>query len=295
MPKNSDSGGPAVKARSVGWMTVRTFAQRRNVAVATVHYWIKKDLLKGIVKNSNGYLIPESNLTVVIEKSPRNKRRDYISKNSLSTTELERLFESGETLRSIAEKAGVTYQRVQQIYDKRFKDEKGSLRERRKEMTRQRRNSELEESFNRNELLSVVAEGALSHGLEVEGLRSANSQRDPLRTTLDVNGIRCALWNPTVARSQYKRGYYRVTVSRVKLIKYKFAVIVTPGLKGHRIYIIPSGILLKTYNKGRAYKAFYPPFEETPDTSRKGKAPAINWWSYLDRWDLIGNRGSSDK
>ncbi|MEK7613141.1 MAG: hypothetical protein AAB449_03290 [Patescibacteria group bacterium] len=221
----------------------------------------------------------------------------YSPKHTLSFEDLFEYFKANcHRMEVIGAHGGITRQRVQQIYNKWFRDLFGDLsgRDRQKSCTLEKNLARLEKET--NELLSngkikTIGGKLRSAGCVITGIAGSGGRL--LRNQITLNGHRCLVHTSTKARSlgvQTERLYYAFNVS-LSLLQTVEAVIFYVCAKNfqERLFVVPSSVLLAAFfetSADKKYNRVYIPAEKILLRTR-GVVSRINWWQYEDALHLL--------
>jgi len=198
--------------------------------------------------------------------------------------ELRELFRSDcNNFTTIAAMLGVTRERVRQIYNRHFRDEFGAYRtgHARQIICRRKRTSVARKALRPSGAALIVAEMAERRGLTVSAVLSES--RDIVYASsrkLFVSGKKCrARVVSSTCRANPKQivRYWHVPATS----DYSQEVVII--LAGGNVFIIPGAIF-------GTLRSHYIPTDRPSDRAgarRCGMAAKIDYWSYLDRWDLL--------
>lgn len=217
-------------------------------------------------------------------------------KHSLTARQFFELFSSGIPQTRIAELAGLSRERVRQIYNRDFRDlfqgESG-----RKRFSAYLLNKRLVQAKERQRKvfteLHPIVERAHAAGCTVDFIykRDCNANREIERRLLAINGRRCLIY-PSVSRAALqgrgcKRRYLSITVS-YDLLSHVQAVVIRTKARKHaeHIFLIPSKVLLKAY-----FAPFKPSTRLYISVEKlapyQNQFPRVDYWKYEDAWDLL--------
>lgn len=294
------------------YLTPQMFAERRGVSRPTVHNWMKRGILKGVIRtngDSGFYLIPESNLDIEIEirgpgrplnnipksnipKSLKEKFEAVVGmrRSSITYDELYQLFERNASYEEIASITGVSRQAIAQTYKKYFSHIFGPKMESRKRVTRKKIKERFESSLDKVEKLSILKRIVENVGLEIKPIPAVNSQGYGWCkvSKVEINGKLCAVYHAketTEPSPRAYRVYYRPNISKGTVEKTDFVLVMT-GRDVERVFVIPSKILLDSYGgSSRSMKTFYFPTEKYPPYNNM--FPDIDWWQFEDAWNQL--------
>jgi hypothetical protein len=211
-----------------------------------------------------------------------------------------RLFKTDSSLEEIGEKAGVTHERMRQIYNKYFRPvfNNQSVRNRRSWHTSKNRIAKLkqaERELLKDRFVRKIAKKARDAGCVVEALPRMDSKlvsygAEVMSTALLVNGYRCSIHRITVSKRspKQKQSYARTSLSYGVVCKADAFIIYTsvPGFPEHT-FVIPSTVLRQAYfdPPSRNQKTFSLPTEKF--TGTRHKYPFIDVWEYEDAWNML--------
>lgn len=211
------------------------------------------------------------------------------TKIKLSFDELYNLFSKGDSIGKIAQRAGVSRQRIQQLWDwhfcRLFPDYKDGKDRRKKAIARDLYQKEREDPT--IPLLKRVATRARNFGCSA--LQALDKHGNVYRKRLVIGDRLCivsSLSNFRVEKSNrsYSRGNLRITV----LGRYNFLIIERQEMsKEYEYFIIPTHILLDSCSKGRKRGPLYiyVPLERFLYTQKD--RPKIDFWLYHEAWHLL--------
>lgn len=212
-----------------------------------------------------------------------------------------KMFQADYSLEEIAERAGVTRERVRQIYNKYFRTifDGQSLRNRRFRCTTRNRLTKARESgleLLKKPVMRAIVEEARRAGCTVKTLcmsRDSTSYDAMIKSTvLLINGYRCSIHRITAlskTNPKQKSFYARTMICRGVVCRVDAFVVHTilPGFPEH-MFIIPSSVLQTAYfgsPNGKNRKTFSLPTEKF--TGRKRRPPLIDAWKYKNAWRLL--------
>lgn len=291
--------------------TIQEFAKEKGLHVATIRKWIKEGRIKGIIKRGRTFLIPEENLSLELRvrkkrvKPPQTIEEARLQYNNISSDhrrkiifdydEMKGMLDQGRTIMEIADLAGVSKQRIQQIYTTYF-GFNVTGRERRHSFVCERMRENAIISVEDSEKLSYLSDALAEMGLSMEIVQSKDLNRCYQNMAI-INGHSCriylskkATFSPLSTRNgeRYKT-YNRIQVIKSILNEYEFIIAIAgeireAGENERRIFIIPSIDLKEKFGK-EDRKSFYLP------TDNQGKdrkiSPVMDWWSYQGAWHLL--------
>lgn len=284
--------------------SVTEFAREKGIHRSTVLKWVKNGKIQGLIIEGRSYLIPEENLSIPVQKKRKSKKKKPIlmesqareayantsgdRRNKLKFTydELKEMFDEGMTLESVALAAGVTKQRVSQVYNQFFSfgidgyERRSAIQ---LEIARDRGLQALIDS----ERIAHLGKAVVERGLSMKPVQTGTGPYFH-KNAVEINGHLCKIHisrkDTKFAGTKY-RSYSRILVTGHFLDSYEFVIAVT-GEEGERkIFIIPTGDLKGLFRKGERRKPLYLP------TSEKGAyrtlSPILDWWKYLEAWRLL--------
>lgn len=292
-------------------LTVREFCEEINVARYTVYKWLKEGRLEGVVRDHMGvYLIPESNLKIAKPGigRPRKKRalqrggppspkeaRDRFNSMSFNRTrqvlfsydELDGLFNEDLTYQQIADMAGVSRQRIEQIYSAYFAPFRGTGKDRRKNFFRKEWKERAKAHIEETEKLSLLKREAEKVGFEVRSVQTPNNPSYFYSNLIIVNDKLCGVYYSIIHTKTGEgccRTYYRFNISWAMIEQVEFIIVLT-GEDAERTFIIPSKVMLNLRRTTRRYKTWYVPSDKLK--TYNNQYPDIDWWSYESAWNLL--------
>lgn len=203
-----------------------------------------------------------------------------MSKIMCSDEALIGMFSAGMTLAEIGQEAGVTRERIRQIYNRRLSGEFGCLtpRQLQAQATAIRIRAKVASTLPSNPAMKTVLDRVAFLGLPVEAIGVGRERRFRSDRSVLISGRRCTvtyakrLFSPrsgTIRRYFKFNGYW-------KWPEFVIAVI------GVRILVIPK--------PWRLFSFYVPEHPGLPVYNHHG--PKVDWWAFEDRWDLLG--GSFD-
>jgi predicted DNA-binding protein YlxM (UPF0122 family) len=292
-------------------LTVKQFTEEKNITKTTVLRWVKEGRIEGATYDEKGfYLIPESNLSLApIQRRGRPRKYEHVTisteeearerydsleetnyrKVPFSYDELKKMLTDDLTYNEIAQKAGVTRQAIEQIHRKYFASFIPSARERQKNRTNKNREEKRNSHLDTIPKLSILKKMAKKVDMEVKPIPLMGV---PLRSRTGmvlVNGKRCGVHytrrkSKTSDRSY--RYYYRVWLYKDLLSDTEFTICIT-GKKNHRIFIVPSKVLLDLLpdTPANIQKMVHIPYEYLP--VYKNQPSELDWVTYENAWSLL--------
>ena len=289
--------------------TVREFAREMGISRSTVTKLIKEERIEGLIRDGRSYLIPESNLSIPVQKKRKSIRRVIIlteaqareayslasgnRKNKLKFTydELKEMFDGGRTIESIALSAGVTKQRIGQVYNRFFSF--GVDGYKRRSIINQIATKERElQTLMDNERISYLNKITIEKGLSIIPIQIGKGPHLH-RGAVDINGHLCKIHfsrkDTKFAGTSY-RSYSRILVTKHFLDSYEFIIALTGADEDtKRIFIIPSNDLKTLFRRGDKRKSIYLPTSE--EGAYRNISATLNWRKYQEAWHLLGNSG----
>jgi hypothetical protein len=296
-------------------LTVKEFCKEADLCRETVRRWIKMGRLEGVTRDHMGiYLIPESNLKLGYMKPGRRKQFPFSSvdearKNfdrSLSSSnryipfsynELEDLLDEGLTYQEIAELAGVSRQRVEQICKRYFAPFREIGWERRKILNEKTWEENAKAHIEEIEKLSLLKREAEKAGLEVSPVQTLNNPSYCHTNLIRVDDKLCGVYHSSIPSKVAKRcyrTYYRFNMAWSTLKQIEFVVVMI-GENAEMVFIIPSEVMLNLRStsrkykgksiRARRYKTWYVPGEKREPYNNQ--MPDLDWWKYEGAWELL--------
>lgn len=287
-------------------LTIKEFAKEMGVCPDTVYKWILKGRLEGVVREYTNfpYLIPESNLSVGFMKPGRPKgiyipitsseearerynRADYIRTIPFTYDELKEMFDGGMTYEEVSVLAGVTKQRIHQVYRDYFAPFSITGRVRRKALNNERRRLRAEAHVERIEKLSLLKQIAEEIGFSVETVQSIRNPSYCYSDRLIINGKICRVNFSKVSRKTREEGhryYYKVHISKSATKMSNFIVVLT-GEGAKNIFIFPSDFIASQIPDDESGKMFYIPTDKQDPYNNIH--PNIDWWQFYERWSQL--------
>ena len=289
--------------------TVREFAREMGISRSTISKLIKDGRIEGLIRDGRSYLIPESNLSIKVQKKRKSIRRVIIlteaqareaydlasgnRKNKLKFTydELKKMFDDGDTIESIALAAGVTKQRVGQVYNRYFSFGVDGYERRsiiNQEAAKQRELQTLMDS----ERISYLNKATTERGLSIKPVQLGNGPHIH-KGAVDINGHLCKIHfsrkDTKFAGTTY-RSYSRILVTKHFLDSYEFIIALTGADENtKRIFIIPSSDLKTLFRRGDKRKPIYLPTNEKK--VYRNISSILDWWKYQEAWHYLENSG----
>lgn len=228
----------------------------------------------------------------------KDKWNEHLSRNGskvrLSFAEMYNYFETCVSYSEIAQKVGVSRERVRQIFNKHFCTIFGEdlVRDKQKERNKEKKKLSHEEiekvMFNKKPFSSVVESAKLA-GCDIHITSTSGSCHIKLKKLL-VNGHLCSLKTmktsfipPGGTRSFVHTSVGKPTDEKLRYIIFYYKVEGFP----ERIFVVPyqtiEGVFFKTKNKKRA--DLYIPTKKC--SAYKNRFPLLDWWKYENAWHLV--------
>jgi hypothetical protein len=185
---------------------------------------------------------------------------------------------------AIAEAAGVTRERIRQIYNKHFRQFFGNMsgRELRSANVLAIRSVESKTAWEGDETLRVIGEKAQKAGCSIEAVLNPYLRTKSLLIEGKMCGVHTLHNTVSVLRTRVKYTHTSVLVVQASR---NFAEIfrVCPQGYQERIFVIPFSAWAHLASGSR--KSFYLPLEHTP--LYNNHASKIDYWKYEDAWHLL--------
>jgi len=200
---------------------------------------------------------------------------------------------------AVAVEAGLTRERIRQIYNKYFRElfDGKSGRERMHACTLENRIVKIKQAENTlletDAVIKVVVEKARAAGCKIETIPQLTNKGFVQKTRngiLRVNGHLCSVHNPTtrIKHPDLKRVSTRTSLSRSVLLKVEASIFHTT-LEGYpeHTFVVPTTILLTSVfgSTTKEMKTVILPMEKSP--VRRGTPARVDYWQYEDAWHLL--------
>jgi hypothetical protein len=200
---------------------------------------------------------------------------------------------------AVAVEAGLTRERIRQIYNKYFRElfDGKSGRERMHACTLEKNIVKIKQAestlFETDVVIKAIVEKAREAGCKIEAVPQLTNKgfvKEARNSILVVNGHLCSVHNPTarIKHPDLKRVSTRTSLSRSVLSKVEASIFHTTvdGYPEHT-FVVPTAILLTSgfSSTTKEIKTFILPMEKSPVP--RGCAPRIDYWQYENAWHLL--------
>ncbi len=188
----------------------------------------------------------------------------------------------------IAEKVGLTQERVGQIYNKFFRTafDNQSGRDRLKRHVRRTQAEKAQRALFADPIMGHVVKEAQAAGCVVGAVPLKSIPRHVDSRKLVINGHLCSVRSLSNSRASDFRSYSHVGVSRKMLRGYKALIFFVHAPDFPKmIFVVPTALLLERMPASMEDWTVYLPLKRLP--VYKNNHPRINYWLYENAWQLL--------
>ena len=277
-----------VKRHKNDSMTLREFASRMQVNPVTVRNWLKRGIVPGAEYHPAGdfggpyWEIPAEALKMT---KPRRGGADGENKKfKLSIEEFRNMILDGKTQEEIGRAAGVTRERVRQLYNKHLRAEFGVGWVRRISLNDELRERKREDDVKKKPKLVMLKRILDTVGMKFEPVAGQFGWlAHPSRVI--INGYKCKLYwcktaSPTHERSSHL--YYRANGAGDS-VEWADFLIMMCGHQGEMSFVLPRELVRTTYPSYRTI--MHVPAERYEVYNNQH--PKLPWWDYYEAWSQL--------
>ena len=210
-----------------------------------------------------------------------------LTKSKLAVEEIGALAKEGLTFKEIADRAGVSRERIRQIWDRQIAPHLPEGQRSAADLRRQRmaiaQQMSVEDQAAEDCRLNKIRTIAEDLGMTFQPVSCESSVGRVDRRRAMINGCLCAFYYASRAVStspRSRRVYWRVNLTKSRLSHVAFIVIFIDTKKFPDLEFVLPGDVIQKYRGNQLY---------IPTDSRPAYngAPQIDFWEYEAKWDLI--------